>query len=257
MRHLSFMLPLLLLPAVVHAQNLRDFHWVPLPPTKSVMVNGVPYDPESAGKSWSILRADNAKSNVYRFEVRSGDMWSEDARQGAIVERSELDGWRANWNENTDIWCAYSLFIERGRPYNSAWTGIGQLHGQRALYAPLYVGLKNDMLSVGTWLPAPGGSWAPSTLFVVEITREIWHNVVFHFRANLTGSGVIEFWIDSKKMADFKGAVGGVPSDAVYWKFGIYRGYGPIAVPLAVRFSNVEVGTKVLADRVVSPLPID
>jgi hypothetical protein len=44
--------------------------------------------------------------------------------------------------------------------------------------------------------------------------------------------------------------------EALWWKYGVHRGYGPIDEPFAVAVRRHGDRTRNLADRIASPLPI-
>jgi len=47
------------------------FNSIPAYPA-TITVNGIVYDSESAQQAWSIQKATNSSTDVYRFEVRDG-----------------------------------------------------------------------------------------------------------------------------------------------------------------------------------------
>ena len=57
-----------------------------MPSAGRINIDGVDYLIQNAGKSWSLGTPD---ADTVRFEVRSGDRWSDDP---ATRERSELSG---------------------------------------------------------------------------------------------------------------------------------------------------------------------
>jgi hypothetical protein len=231
-----------------------EFQWQPVDLNEDMPIRGIKYVPESAGQDWSISRAVNTTADVLRFEVREGDHWAEDSSSDGNKERSELDGYRQRWKDDDNIWGAYSFFIEPGRPYRSSWTGISQLHGDKVL--PFHVHFENEALAIFTEYQAPGSRPSSTSQYAGKILRAKWHNVVFHVRQGPPGQGRLEFWLDGKKLVDFSGGIGAT-GNQIYWKYGIYRGYGPIATTFAVQFANMEIGTTDLAARIVNPVAIE
>lgn len=231
-----------------------ELRWEPVPDATQVTIRENVYEAESGGRDWSIRRATNTTADVTRFEVRAGDTWGEDAQSGETKERAEFDGYRQTWREGTDVWCAYAFLMEAGRPYPSAWTIIGQLPGTRML--ALYIYFRNEIFSISTGRQTHGANFVAQGQFAGRLSRAVWHHAVFHYRGNAFDKGRLEFWLDGRKIVDFTGPLGGTANDSFYWKYGIYRGYGPIAVPFAVQFANMEIGTKDLTERIANPLEI-
>jgi hypothetical protein len=220
--------------------------------SKALTIRGMTYEAESAQRDWSILVARNARQDVTRFEVRQGDQWDQDKSSGENKERSELDGYRKRWAAGTDVWCAYSFFIEPGAAHQTDWTAISQMHGSKA--RPFHVHFTNNLLKIFTEHLTAASKAAITLRHQGVVSRNAWHSVVFHLREG-SSDGRLEFWLDGKKIVDVTGPIG-TPGNQAYWKFGIYRGYGPISTPLAIQFANMEVGNDNLAARILKPLEI-
>jgi len=234
----------------------QQYQWQPVDLNEDYPIRGITYVPESAGHDWSIARAINIATDITRFEVRQGDQWAEDNASGDNKERSELDGYRRRWKDDDDIWGAYSFYIEPGRPYRSAWTGISQIHGSKVLSFHLH--FENETLAIYTEYLAngPKASVTSTPHYAGKVLRAAWHNVVFHLKQGVGERGRLEFWLDGKKIVNFTGSIGATGNQA-YWKYGIYRGYGPIATAFAIQFANMEIGTADLTSRITSPQPIE
>jgi hypothetical protein len=244
---------LCLIPAV-RAQETAKLQWAPvLDQNARITIRGIQYAPEFAAHDWSLRRATSASSDITRFEVRPGDEWSEDHDSGETKERSEFDGYKQRFAHGTDVWGAYSLFIEQGAEYRSDWNAINQMHGSKL--RAFHVHFKEGKLIIYSERPGPGSGVEITPRYNGPLSRNTWHNVVFHLREGASDNGRLEFWIDGKKILDFTGAIGAAGNQA-YWKFGIYRGYGPIATPFAIQFANMEVSATDLTERIVSPLLI-
>jgi hypothetical protein len=231
----------------------QTFDWKPvLDANARITIRGIQYAPESAPRDWSIRRATNTSGDVTRFEVRPGDSWKEDAESGENKERSEFDGYKQRFAHGSDVWGAYGLFIEPGAEYRADWSAINQMHGTmlRAFHVHFQQG-KLIILSEHN----PGSGVAITPRYTGPLSRNTWHNVVFHLREGAADRGRLEFWLDGKKIVDLTGQIGAAGNQA-YWKFGIYRGYGPIPAPLAIQFANMEVGTSDLTARINTPLEI-
>ncbi len=245
---------LLLIASPALAQEPAKFQWKPvLDPNVRITIRGIQYAPESAGQDWSIRRAADTATDITRFEVRAADQWSDDRESGEVKERSELDGYKQTFAHGTDVWGAYSFFIEPGAEYRSDWAAINQMHG--SMLRAFHVHFNGGMLIIYSEHKGPNQGLAVTPRYGGLLSRNAWHNVVFHLHEGEADSGRLEFWCDGKKLVDLTGAIGAAGNQA-YWKFGIYRGYGPIAAPFAIQFANMEVGTSDLSARVASPLPV-
>jgi hypothetical protein len=241
--------------ATAKAQETVKPQWMPmLDANARITIRGIQYEPEFAAHDWSIRRATNTSNDITRFEVRPGDEWSEDHDSGENKERSEFDGYKQKFVHGTDVWGAYALFIEPGAEYRCDWNAINQMHGTKV--RAFHVHFKEGKLIIYSEYNGPGSGAAITTRYNGPLSRNMWHNIVFHLRESASdNNGRLEFWSDGKKIVDFTGPIGAAGNQA-YWKFGIYRGYGPIATPFAIQFANMEVGTSDLTARIASPLPI-
>jgi len=230
----------------------QNFDWNPvLDSNQAVTIHGVSYMPECALHDWNIRCAPKQKADRTRFEVRQGDQWDEDRNSGENKERSELDGYKTTWTSSADVWCAYSFLIEPGPRCRSDWCAIGQMHATRGDVKPLHFHFNDEKLVIYSEASDARTPPIATKHYQEPLARSIWHHMVFHMRQHPT-TGRLEVWLDDARIVDFSGPMGG--ATAYYWKFGIYRGYGPIATPLAVEFANMEIGTADLTPRIAKPL---
>jgi hypothetical protein len=137
--------------------------------------------------------------------------------------------------------------------YRSDWTAISQMHG--SALRDFHIHFKEGKLIVYSEYAGPGAAAGPSVRYTGPLTRNVWHDVVFHLREGGPPDGHLDLWLDKQKIINFAGPIGAVGNQA-YWKFGIYRGYGPIATPFSVAFANMEIGTSDLTARIGNPLEI-
>jgi hypothetical protein len=246
--------PFLFLISAAAAQDPAAFQWKPvLDPKSKITIRGIPYAPEFALHDWNIRRATDTATDVSRFEVRPGDQWEEDRDSGENKERSEFDGYGKRFAYGTDIWGAYAFFIEPGADYRSAWTGIGQMIGSKA--RPFHIHFETGKLIIYSENIPAGAGPVIAPRYSGPLSRNMWHKVVFHLREGDSDSGRLEFWCDGEEIVDFTGPIGSVGNQA-FWKFGIYRGYGPISTPFAIQFANMEIGNADLTARIANPLAI-
>jgi len=251
---ISFVAPFLFLISASAAQESPKFQWKPvLDPKAKITVRGIEYEAEFAQREWNIRRAMDASTDVTRFELRPGDQWDEDRSSGENKERSELDGYKQTFAHGSDVWGAYAFFIEPGAEYRSDWTAINQMHGTKL--RAFHVHFKQGKLIIYSEHAPPGAGAVLAVRYSGPLSRNTWHNVVFHLRESASDNGRLEFWRDGERIIDFTGPIGAAGNQA-YWKFGIYRGYGPISTPFAILFANMEIGKSDLTARIASPLAV-
>jgi hypothetical protein len=248
-------LPIVLLAFVIAPAAAQDaspskFQWQSPAKAKTLIsVGGNTYETESAGKPWNIQTARNTRSDLTRFEVRAGDQWDEDVASGENKERAELDGYKTRWSSGTNVWGAYSFFVEPGAAYRADWAAINQMHGSKV--RAFHVHYNGDTFRIFSEFAGANSKGQITPRYAGAVSRNTWHHVVFHLQENPT-NGRLEFWLDGNKIVDFTGPIGASGNQA-YWKFGIYRGYGPITTPFAIQFANMEVGTRDLSARIGNP----
>jgi hypothetical protein len=90
-------------------------------------------------------------------------------------------------------------------------------------------------------------------VYAGKLARGEWHHVVYELVQSSSAEGSLKAWLDGAQIVDYQGPVGSDVNKA-YWKFGIYRGYGPIATPFAIEFANMEIANKDLSPRIRAPL---
>jgi Polysaccharide lyase len=233
------------------SQTTTPFSWTPVPPGPNLEVGGLSYVQENAARPWSLQRSETAAHHAIRFEVRSGDNWSEDQSSGENKERSELDGYQVRWTGKTPVWVSYSFLIEPGETYKSDWTAISQMHGSDV--RPFFVGYKGDEFLIFTEHREASGA-VDKQVYAGKLARGEWHHAVYELVQSSSAEGSLKAWLDGAQIVDYRGPVGSDVNKA-YWKFGIYRGYGPIATPFAIEFANMEIVNKDLSPRIHAPLP--
>ena len=218
---ISFMAPFLFLISASAAQESPAFQWKPvLDPKAKITIRGNQYEAEFALHEWNIRRATDASTDVTRFELRPGDQWDEDRDSGENKERSELDGYKQTFAHGSDVWGAYAFFIEPGAEYRSDWTAINQMHGTKL--RAFHVHFKQGRLIVYCEHAPSGAGAVIAVRYSGPLSRNMWHNVVFHLRESVSENGRLEFWRDGERIIDFTGPIGAAGNQA-YWKFGIYR----------------------------------
>jgi hypothetical protein len=219
-----------------------------------VTIHNQHYFTDSAWDTHSIWRATNLAggADMMRFEVHSWDLWND------ASERSELDGAAsALWPRDKTVQISYAMKIEPGAAItNAAWFVLGQfLYNGKKANTPASFSFQflNERLSMtvdkkGIAHTSP------------KITRNLWYNIFIEQNISSNGTDdVLKAWINGTQVVNGSGTLfPGNGGDGGYWKFGIYRGWpGQIPQSMAVRYANMEVVDKSLADlssRITSPL---
>ena len=239
--------------ATGYAAPAETFDWRPIPAGHvPVEIGEAPFIQENSARSWSLQQAENSRSHALRFEVRAGDQWPDDQESGENKERSELDGYKTHWSGKAPVWVAYSFLIEPGAAYRSDWTAISQMHGSEV--RPFFVLFKGAELSIVTERLGPSGT-VEKQVYAGTLARGAWRHVVYELVQSSSDDGSLKVWLDGAPIVDYRGPIGSDRNEA-YWKFGIYRGYGPIASPLAVDYANMEISQSDLSPRIQAPLPV-
>jgi hypothetical protein len=196
--------------------------------------------------------------SVLRFEVRDGDKRWNGADDGSAVERDELRLEDFRPKPGTEIWMAYSLFIEEGQNTDSRWTILGQMHAGSGS-PPLNFDLSStNTIRIMTYSDRDSGMQKRAEF---PVKRGQWYSIVFRAKfigQGYDGPGILEVWVNGEKMYGNTNLYMGMPfSDHNYWKIGVYRRESKI--PLAVRFANVEwaTGANALSNRITNPQPVN
>lgn len=231
-----------------------------------INVGGLTYFAQNADRDWSL----NLKGDppcLYRFEVRPGDRWVQEANNDG-VDRSELSGPGDDTNParlDAETWTAYQFRIEPGPSSTAKWVVLGDWHvvpdpdDLPKMSSPWQLELrKGDILvfDIRVSDEKPVRHNAPERHIYTSptpITRGVWHSLVsvVDFDWRLKGNGGVTVWLDGKEIADYHGRLGYSLTRPPYFKFGIYRTTVPET--LAVDYANVEISRSSLASRVDAP----
>lgn len=264
--------------------------------TSDQIIFGETWRPQRPSTSYAIQKSVSTCAPIYRFEIHPGDNWSGDlpspsdpdgnSLNGQVKERAELYHKDVSFPFETDIWIAYSMFVEPGSDIvyrNPAYScNLGQWHQASSSsmggspYFSLTISNQGDMAVVARKLVSPQPN-QPIPQDTWTITRNAWHDVVIKANFSRTqGQSTLTIWVDDdKEKVNLTGLTMGdtAASNAGYWKFGIYRtaaDTGPDPedpflpngdvddrTNLSVRYANVEVSTSSLLSRVSVALALD
>jgi hypothetical protein len=218
-------------------------------------VSGRAWRLQSSGAAWSA-RADG--EDGYRFEIRPGDQWAKDVRPGHPVERTELSD-LARMPYGRDIWLAFTLEVEPGRPSTAAWVNLGQLHGTadpgEPSVSPPWVQrlLRDDRFVVEVRQTQQDRmKVSPPPIVIFEdprLERGRPYRFVYQFRISPGQDGLVRLWRDGLLVADYHGPVGYPDRLGPYFKFGLYRAPAPGGEPMVAHYSDVSLGFAPPGDR--------
>jgi len=218
-------------------------------------INGRSYFSEAAWDRYSIWQGQNPADgrDLMRFEVHRGDVDNINDS-----ERSELDGAAdPSWPPDTTVQISYAVLVEPGAVItDSSWLALGQFHYDNSGYPP---GSFAFDLADDRWHLSIDSADNPVDVYTsTVITRNTWYDFFIEQKISSTGTAdVLKVWINGQPVANLSGQLFPHGRQSAYWKYGIYRGY-TVNEPLAVRYTNMEVGNKAVADlsgRIGAPLP--
>lgn len=228
----------------------------------SVLVNGTSCSVQRDKDSGVIERAVKISSGgrAFRFEVRSGDRWTND---GTDKNRSEIEH-PTDHSYGTNLWNSHSFMIEPGSMMTSTWNVMGQWHNHGGT-PPLFFTLKgSDKFFISTRSGTSSNQLSPrdvdpdNTLdgwYEGTISRGVWHNLVQNVVFGANNNAHLKIWLDGNLIVDQHNiSMGYSDKTTTYWKFGLYRNSSSITT--VVHYANMETGTIDLSDRIAHPLAI-
>ncbi|KAA6438503.1 hypothetical protein FEM33_17605 [Dyadobacter flavalbus] len=221
---------------------------------------------QTPNKQWSLQKAINKSSPLYRAQVNAGEVWSGDYTN-KYRERSEFYMKNAQMPYDQDVWLSFAIKIEPGEALNldpSDFCYLGQFHASEDegdISSPPVLGFRLEGLDTikaytcSTTITPHTISPKAFLRASGQFTRGIWHKNVMRIRFSPT-DGQFQWWKDGVELVNISGIGIGYP-DAVgpYWKFGIYR--SPMPQTVAVEYANMEVQYNTsLESRITDPLLI-
>jgi hypothetical protein len=207
-----------------------------------VDVDGLPYYVQNANRPWSL---ESPEPGTLRFELRPGDVWSQD---DPIKERTEIAG-ETVYAAGEDITIRYVFRVEPGPENTSAWLLIGQFHATDEFSGPIFaVELIGEHLAIHLRYKLPGDQYEDWFAFVDDepIVRGKYYALEAELHTEDDESGSVDVWLDGEKIVDYSGAVG--YGNGVYWKQGIYRAASPEEI--AVDYRGLEIDGAAQGDAV-------
>ena len=203
-------------------------------------------DLQNAARPWSFQQTSQGGDEVLRFEVRPGDVWRKSDKP---KERSEISSdLKLSFGQTYTL--SYSFMVESGVRNTQSNIKIGQLHGtpdasDSANLGPVFalqldgerlkIVLRSDAHATTTTRPDDNFVYTDAT----DLTRGKWYDIRIDFRLSPEGQGLLDVWRDGVRLVHYLGPLGYNDDVGPYWKEGIYRSAGVIA--LAVDFKNTTL----------------
>ncbi|KAA6438501.1 hypothetical protein FEM33_17595 [Dyadobacter flavalbus] len=224
------------------------------------------YNTQTPNKQWSLQKAINKTSPVYRVEVNAKEVWTGDYTN-QYRERSEFYLKNYQMPYDRDVWLSFAIKIEPGAPLTlepSEFCYIGQFHASEDpgdISSPPVLGLRLDGLDTANVYTCattenPHTKSPKSVLRgTTQFTRGIWHKNVMRIRFSPT-KGQLQWWKDGKELVNIANIGLGYPdATGPYWKFGVYR--SPMPEKVVIQYANMEVQhSSSLQSRIANPLLI-
>ncbi|KAA6432632.1 hypothetical protein FEM33_23190 [Dyadobacter flavalbus] len=224
------------------------------------------YMTQTANKEWSLQKAMNKTSPLYRAVVNAGEVWSGDYTN-KYRERSEFYMKGAQMPYDQDVWLSFAIKIEPGEALTlepSDFCYLGQFHASEDegdISSPPVLGFRLEGLDTFKAFTC-STTVTPHTVSpksflrgTSQFTRGIWHKNVMRIRFSPT-NGQFQWWKDGVELVNISNIGIGYPDETgPYWKFGIYR--SPMPQTVAVEYANMEVQFNTsLESRITNPLLI-
>jgi Ca2+-binding RTX toxin-like protein len=182
---------------------------------------------QNSGQSWSY----SSSEGIDRFEVRSGDKWSNDG--GAAKERSEIAAsQKLDFGKTYEI--SFGLMIEKGAKNTADWMTLMQIQstfdkgevGHSPAFAIEMVGEKMRIVTRDSSVfLSTDADTTYHRLFTdsTDITRGAWYDFSIKVKLDAFGGGVLQVYRNGVLLADYKGALGFNDLVGSYLKEGVYR----------------------------------
>jgi len=221
------------MPVITQGTSLLD--------QQLITVAGRTFRVENAKQPWSTVRLD---SNLFRFELRSGDTWP---NPGGFTERAEINdaGYQDTRPPGTVVNVTYDFMLEPGPTNIAQWLVIGQWHSSYSPTAPqpvhpplaIYI-FNNDRIQIGgVWAPTGSTTETDLTLYADPnpLARGHFYSMKIVAKFMNDATGFAQVWRDGVQLVNYSGPLG--YGQSVWWKNGLYR--YPTNQTTAAQYRNV------------------
>ncbi len=190
----------------------------------------------SSGNPWSIqniAEPTGAGETVLRFELRSGDAWSN--RSGEITSRAEIET-RERPPIRSVRWYRFEIYLPPDFPTEDTRLVLAQWHGSDKKYlgeparspvmafryksGSFYINLRHSTERIVR---------SPDTVPVTELFKispfplNAWNDFIVHANWSFDAGGWINIWWNGRRIVQYRGPVGYNDDLGPYFQFGLYR----------------------------------
>jgi hypothetical protein len=134
----------------------------------------------------------------------------------------------------------HAFIIEPGLDYRSDWTIISQMHG--SVLRTFHVHFNDGKLIIYSGHIGPSSGAVISARYGGPLSRNVWHNIVFHLQEGGSDTVGSSFGAMERKLSISRVQLVLLEIKLI-GNLEIYRGYGPIATPFAIQFASMKIGT--------------
>jgi hypothetical protein len=179
---------------------------------------------------------------VFRFEVRSGDVWSIDP---ATKNRSELCG-SAHYAPGVSVGVSYSFEVEPGPTSTAQWLVAGQFHqiDSNGYSPPFEINFNGgDKMGVSVNYLLSGGGQAYKQLWTDSAAIVRGQVYSMYIKAKFDqgeGSGSLLVMRDGVTVVNYTGPMGFPGMSGTYWKEGVYRAAAPETTAMQFKYLDVD-----------------
>jgi hypothetical protein len=273
-------------PGEIGYFGLRPFNATATFPNEHIGANPVRGDSANGSLNntnqapWAFNKS--AGGNIWRFEVRYGDVASNDVAAGntnknrcevTLQDDSTPTSHANRYPQFTNLWCAHSFMIPVGCTIAAltqfstcvltqlfASEDEGEVGRSPPFALRLQPGTSNfKVMKRFDTSPISGPTPPEYILYEGPLTLGVWHTVVFmvNFDWNLDGSGACDFWLDGVQIVNYRGQIGYNDAQGPICKSGLYKSpRNPADPPIIKYLANWEFGTDDLSARILNPLPV-
>lgn len=173
----------------------------------------------SAEKSHSFKY--NASTDIYRFEVRDGDVFSSsrwtdpsssERSEISMSQRQPLSGAGSHFNANWDF------MIEPGQQNSARWLSLGQIHNGVGSPSVEFGMRGDDKLDI-----VIRGDFGEKEFEFGNVQRGHWYDIKMDVDVDPKGNGHVYLWLDGQQALSYTGTVGYSAQTTSHWNMGIYR----------------------------------
>lgn len=188
----------------------------------------------------------NKKNKTARFELRASDPM---VHRG---KRSEL--FVVDRVTQKEIWYSFAvLFPESGYTPDSSNELISQWHQEGS--PPISLRTVDDIIYLRVRHSTQSDKW--KVMDVAPLTKDVWHEFVFHIIHSAGADALIEVWHNGQKCVTYNGPNHFEDKKMPYWKVGVYKAKWnnnrTASDTRVIYFDNIRVGNELASFETMQP----